>query len=153
MSNLEDMKSVLKETLEKRGVLGQLKARIRAEIFQALDDESETKPRLSHENMLINELIREYLIFNNYKYSESVFTAEAGQPRTSLDRAFLCNELNISQVGESQNVPLLYSMLTHFAKDVPAGSTVTQPTASGDKNIHISQPSDATQHTSKPHVS
>ncbi len=30
---------MLKESLERRGVLGQLKARIRAEVFNALDDE------------------------------------------------------------------------------------------------------------------
>lgn len=30
---------VLKETLETRGSLGQIKARIRAEIFSALDDQ------------------------------------------------------------------------------------------------------------------
>ena len=33
MASLEDLKSVLKETLEQRGVLGDIKARIRAEIF------------------------------------------------------------------------------------------------------------------------
>lgn len=31
--------SVLKETLENRGVLGQIRARVRAEVFSALDDQ------------------------------------------------------------------------------------------------------------------
>lgn len=65
----------LRETLEARGVLGQLKARIRAEVFNALDDQSEPRPPLSHENLLINELIREYLEFNKYHYTASVLTA------------------------------------------------------------------------------
>jgi hypothetical protein len=34
------MLTVLKETLESRGVLGQIKARIRAEVFNALDDQA-----------------------------------------------------------------------------------------------------------------
>jgi lisH domain-containing protein FOPNL len=34
------MFTVLKETLENRGVLGQIKARIRAEVFNALDDQA-----------------------------------------------------------------------------------------------------------------
>jgi hypothetical protein len=38
-------RAALKETLEARGSLGQIKARIRAEIFAALDDE--VIPRLS----------------------------------------------------------------------------------------------------------
>lgn len=66
---------VIKETLENHGTLGQIKARIRAEVFNALDDHSETKPPLSNENMIINELIREYLEFNQYKYSSSVLVA------------------------------------------------------------------------------
>ncbi|XP_064317908.1 centrosomal protein 20 isoform X5 [Phalacrocorax carbo] len=66
---------ILKDTLEKRGALGQIKARIRAEVFNALDDQSEPRPPLSHENLLINELIREYLEYNKYKYASSVLTA------------------------------------------------------------------------------
>lgn len=66
---------VLTDTLDKRGVLGQLKARVRAEVFAALDDQNEPRPVLSHENLLINEMIREYLEFNKYRYTSSVLTA------------------------------------------------------------------------------
>lgn len=55
--------------------MGQIKARIRAEVFNALDDHSEGKPALSNENMIINELIREYLEFNKYKYTASVLVS------------------------------------------------------------------------------
>ncbi|XP_077880435.1 centrosomal protein 20 isoform X3 [Ictidomys tridecemlineatus] len=75
MATVAELKAVLKDTLEKRGVLGHLKARIRAEVFSALDDDHEPRPTLSHENLLINELIREYLEFNKYKYTASVLTA------------------------------------------------------------------------------
>ena len=67
--------SVVKDTLENRGVLGQIKAKLRAEVFSALDDQSEARPPLSNENLLINELIREYLEYNSYKYASSVLTA------------------------------------------------------------------------------
>ncbi|XP_053133020.1 centrosomal protein 20 isoform X2 [Hemicordylus capensis] len=103
--------SLLKDTLEKRGALGQIKARIRAEVFNALDDQSEPRPSLSHENLLINELIREYLVFNKYKYAASVLTAESGQPEVPLDRDFLVNELNILEDPKSQSVPLLYGII------------------------------------------
>uniref|UniRef100_A0A673I056 Fgfr1op N-terminal like n=1 Tax=Sinocyclocheilus rhinocerous TaxID=307959 RepID=A0A673I056_9TELE len=75
MATITELKSALRETLEARGVLGQLKARIRAEVFSALDDQSTPRPPLSHENLLINELIREYLQFNKYRYTASVLTA------------------------------------------------------------------------------
>ncbi|CAH1795313.1 unnamed protein product [Owenia fusiformis] len=114
MANIQELKSVVKETLENRGVLGQIKARIRAEVFNALDDQTETRPSLSNENMLINELIREYLEFNKYKYAASVLVAESGQPSTPLDRAFLSNELNVQEDKDSASVPLLYGIVAHF---------------------------------------
>ena len=39
---LSNCLSVLKETLENRGVLGQIRARVRAEVFGALDDQVST---------------------------------------------------------------------------------------------------------------
>ena len=35
--------------------------------------QTEEKPQLSDENLMINELIREYLQFNGYNYTRSVF--------------------------------------------------------------------------------
>lgn len=105
----------MKETLENRGVLGQIRARVRAEVFGALDDQSEPRPSLSNENLLINELIREYLVFNKYKYTESVLLAETGQPMEPMDRKFLIQELNIADEQESSpSMPLLYGILSHF---------------------------------------
>uniref|UniRef100_A0A8C8SUZ6 Centrosomal protein 20 n=1 Tax=Pelusios castaneus TaxID=367368 RepID=A0A8C8SUZ6_9SAUR len=104
----------LKDTLEKRGALGQIKARIRAEVFNALDDQSEPRPPLSHENLLINELIREYLEYNKYKYTASVLTAESGQPEIPLDRQFLVQELNVVEDPNLRSVPLLYGIIAHF---------------------------------------
>ncbi|XP_027053602.1 lisH domain-containing protein FOPNL-like [Pocillopora damicornis] len=113
MATVNELKSVLKETLENRGVLGQIRARVRAEVFSALDDQTEPRPALSNENLLINELIREYLTFNKYKYTESVLQAESGQPKEPMDRRFLVQELNIKE-EESPTMPLLYGILAHF---------------------------------------
>ncbi|XP_053221199.1 centrosomal protein 20 isoform X1 [Podarcis raffonei] len=114
MATITELKAVLTDTLEKRGTLGQIKARIRAEVFNALDDQSEPRPSLSHENLLINELIREYLEFNKYKYASSVLTAESGQPEVPLDREFLVNELNIVEDPNSRSVPLLYGIINQL---------------------------------------
>ncbi|XP_042638999.1 centrosomal protein 20 [Orycteropus afer afer] len=114
MATVTELKAVLKDTLEKKGVLGHLKARIRAEVFNALDDEREPRPPLSHENLLINELIREYLEFNKYKYTSSVLVAESGQPVVPLDRQFLIRELNAFEEPKDNTIPLLYGILAHF---------------------------------------
>ena len=39
-SNINELKEVLKETLEERGVLSSIKAKIRAEIFNSLNESS-----------------------------------------------------------------------------------------------------------------
>ncbi|XP_041318333.1 centrosomal protein 20 isoform X3 [Pyrgilauda ruficollis] len=104
MATVAELKAVLKDTLEKRGALAQIKARIRAEVFSALEDQSEPRPTLSRENLLINELIREYLEYNKYKYTASVLTAESGQPEVPLDRQFLAKELNIVEDASGKSV-------------------------------------------------
>ncbi|PNJ27004.1 FOPNL isoform 8 [Pongo abelii] len=110
MATVAELKAVLKDTLEKKGVLGHLKARIRAEVFNALDDDREPRPSLSHENLLINELIREYLEFNKYKYTASVLIAasslpaSSGQPVVPLDRQFLIHELNAFEESKDNTI-------------------------------------------------
>ncbi|NXU86900.1 FOPNL protein, partial [Xiphorhynchus elegans] len=116
--------TVLKDTLEKRGALAEIKARIRAEVFNALDDQSEPRPPLSHENLLINELIREYLEYNRYKYTASVLTAESGQPQVPLDRQFLARELNVVEDASGKSIPLLYGIISHFLHGSKEESTL-----------------------------
>jgi lisH domain-containing protein FOPNL len=67
------IKKVLNEALENKGVINELKSKLRAEVFTILEDNSYEKPKVSQENLLINEMIREYMEFNHYKYSKSVF--------------------------------------------------------------------------------
>lgn len=117
MARIEDLKEVLKETLENKGVLNQVRARIRAEVFNALDDHNEVKPTLSNENFLINELIREYLDFNKYNYTKSVLTVESGQPPERIDRRFLLQQLNMEETRDSLKLPILYGMLSKFMQN------------------------------------
>ncbi|CAM4621125.1 unnamed protein product [Leuciscus chuanchicus] len=138
MATITELKSALKETLEARGVLGQLKARIRAEVFSALDDQNTPRPPLSHENLLINELIREYLEFNKYRHTASVLTAESGQPEVPLDRQFMANELNVAEDSSSKAVPLMYGLLHHFlsSKEEHKGKLFLK----GSATVHSQEP-------------
>jgi len=118
MATLEDLKNVLKETLDKRGVLSQIKAKIRAEIFASLEHESSGKPKLSQENLLINELIREYMQYNSYLHTLSVFTHESGQPTDPiLDRDQMARELKVVEDSTTKSVPLLYALIYGFQKE------------------------------------
>lgn len=41
------------------------------------------------ENILLNELIKEYFRFNNYNYTASVFETESNNFKEPLDREFI----------------------------------------------------------------
>ncbi|KAM4024116.1 centrosomal protein 20 isoform 2-T2 [Anomaloglossus baeobatrachus] len=129
MATVSELRAVLTDTLDKRGVLGHLKARVRAEVFAALNDQSESRPELSHENLLINEMIREYLEFNKYKHTSSVLSAESGLSDVPLDRSFLARELNLIEDSRAQSVPILYGLLAHFLhghREMPCPSALRQ---------------------------
>ena len=111
MTTVEDLKNALKETLEQKGVLNEIRARMRQSIFEAIESDDKPQPKLSNENLIINALIKEYLDYNNYLHTSSVFQAESGQPKDKLDRNFIASQLNISETNQSQKVPLLYSIL------------------------------------------
>ena len=90
-ATFDELTAALKETLDRRGVLRQIRASLRAEAFAALhnaaeqmDQESDgasgtgRRPPLRPENEVINELIRDYLEFNGYLGTASVLEVEAG---------------------------------------------------------------------------
>ncbi len=112
MASINELKNVLKDTLEEKGVLSQVRAKIRAEIFNALNDKPMTAPDLPNENLIINELIREYLIFNNYHHSLSVFIPESGQPKKpAYTRNFIAQKLKVVEDKNSRDLPLMYSLI------------------------------------------
>ena len=111
MTSVEELKNALKETLEQKGVLNQIRAIMRQSIFEAIESDDKPQQIISNENLIINELIKEYLSYNNYLHSLSVFQAETGQPKNKLDRDFIAKELNIIETNSSKQVPLLYTIL------------------------------------------
>ena len=111
--------------MEKRGTLNQIKAKIRSEIFSSLEDNNDQIPKLPHENLLINELIREYLEFNDYKFTNSVFMKgylfylvllifiissktifllETGQPTHLLSKDLVITELGLKDTQVSKQM-------------------------------------------------
>jgi hypothetical protein len=75
-------------------------------LFGLLTDDT-IEPSQSQECFLINELIREYLQFNGYSNSLSVFV------RDPINHNFLAHMLNIQQ--PHRLIPLLYTLTA--AKD------------------------------------
>lgn len=108
----ENAKTAMREALEANGQLDVIKAQLRALVFHSLDassPDSQTKPKQSPENMLINEMIREYLQFNGYEHTLSVMKAEAGLPQGAIPHSVLKAEMGYN--GAPADVPLMYSIV------------------------------------------
>ncbi|CAM9925684.1 unnamed protein product, partial [Choristocarpus tenellus] len=113
---LDDLKGAIVDTLEHNKTLGKLRARMRAEVFKILEGPPDgvLHPPLSNENLFINELIRDYLKYNHYDHSLSVFLAESGQPNDrALDRGFMRTELGVTEnkASAEKGLPLLYGVV------------------------------------------
>lgn len=105
-----DMKDAVMAALKESGKLGKISAEVRAEVSLLLirDSEKPSSIPLCRENLIINELIREYLSMNGLKNTLSVFIPETGEPMDPIDRNFLAHSLNITPRETS---PLLNSLL------------------------------------------
>ena len=111
MNSIEELKSSLKETLIKEGILNKIKAEMRKGIYDIIDRDNNPKPNLTKENYIINLLIKEYFDYNNYSFSSNVFESETGQLKNDFNRNELTKELNIIEGENNKNRPILYSIL------------------------------------------
>ena len=80
----EEVTSALKQTLERTGTLDNVRSLLRTDIYLCLTnclkkDESKV-PTPLQENILIKEIIADYLSFNGYFNTLSVLAAEVGTP-------------------------------------------------------------------------
>jgi lisH domain-containing protein FOPNL len=102
--------------------MGQLQAQIRSQICATLDDPNSqcavpsTSNRTS-QTYLVNELIREYLEFQGYRATASVFRPEANLTSDRLPRDFLSSKLGLQTGPRSDKLPLLYALAAVSVQD------------------------------------
>uniref|UniRef100_A0A090XD36 Uncharacterized protein n=1 Tax=Ixodes ricinus TaxID=34613 RepID=A0A090XD36_IXORI len=121
-----DLKTALTETLENNGVLRSLRAGLRTEILRALEEPrpSEQLHHLPPENCLINELVLEYLSFNNYRRTESILEAESGY-RSELRGQSIPSEKELERgaIRESRLVsPVPYAIVETLRTKTSGGT-------------------------------
>lgn len=124
--------AALKETLERTGDLDAVRARLRAAVLRSMDDARQeaaiapnrTEPPL--ENVIINELIADYLSFNGFDQTLSVFAAESQATdanRGRLGEMFIRSELGLSR---DSSLAMLYdvveAMKRRWGRRCPPGS-------------------------------
>ncbi|KAG7209618.1 hypothetical protein KM043_011270 [Ampulex compressa] len=74
MATEKDLINAVRESLKADGELARIKAEMRTEVIKLLDNSGKERMNVSkpsHDIVLLNELIREYLDWMGYKYSST----------------------------------------------------------------------------------
>lgn len=131
MDNIEDLKAVVTQTLEAKGVLGKIRAQLRSCVFTAIE-EQESKKGAELENLsakriqdnpearFMVDLIRDFLDYYQLDYTMSVMVPESGSPGTCSSREMLSNNLNLS-IDDTRENPLLLLLLSAY-RSLAAGA-------------------------------
>lgn len=111
-----DLLNSIKDSLTKQGTINKINAELRAGILNILNRSENTtsSPQIPQETRLINELIREYLTWNGYIYSEQVLSAETGQNSERLTRDVLTTKFGCMDDERTAKIPLIYYIVSTF---------------------------------------
>ncbi|XP_052809732.1 centrosomal protein 43-like isoform X6 [Mya arenaria] len=127
-----ELRDLVAQTLETNGVLGRIRAQLRASVFLALEEQETVQNKTpflnqdlkkflsTKEGSTVVELVREFLDYFSLEFTQAVFEPESGVAQTFEGRASLAKELNVTD-GGGQKQPLLLEVL----KRAQGGKTVT----------------------------
>ena len=134
---MEDMKNLLIQALETRGVLGQIRSKLRSSVFKIVDDQDQKfnmgcglkweNPTLykitdTRIGQLSAELIREFMEYLRMDYSLSVFIPECSISPEKIKKEEIYGKLGFkpdSNINSKINeCPTLYVILFYFLYSV-----------------------------------
>ncbi|XP_032234809.2 centrosomal protein 43 isoform X5 [Nematostella vectensis] len=145
MSTDEDteLRDLVAQSLESKGVLGKIRAQLRASVFLALEEQEgpENKIPLTNGNLkkfistsegrLVAGLVREFLEFFELDFTIAVFDPESNFSDKYQGRNNLANELNLPDSDSAATKPLLAEVVRHMKYAGSAsnnGTTGAKPT-------------------------
>ena len=109
--------AALKETLNRSGTYEDVRAQLRASVLLKMNESlpvSKGQPQTNKqpiENVLINELIAEYLSFNGYHSTLCVFSTESKTEKSSvLGREFIRAELGLNNT-DTNPLAMMYEVI------------------------------------------
>lgn len=126
---MEDMKNLLIQALETRGVLGQVRAKLRSSVFKIVDDQDqkfnmgcglkwENKSLYSVSDtkmgLLSAELIREFMELLKMDYSLSVFIPECSISPERIRKEEILGKLGLKVPENLAETPSLYLIIIFF---------------------------------------
>lgn len=132
---MEEMKNIVIQTLETRGVLGQIRAKLRSSVFKIVDEQDQraTNPSgcgLKWENPLlykiketnvggvISELIREFMEYLKMDYSLSVFIPECSISPERLKKDEIMAKLGMNINMFNSEIPIMFFIIHYFIESI-----------------------------------
>ena len=134
---MEDMKNLIIQSLETKGVLGQIRANLRSAVFKMVNEQDQQFKLgcgLKWENptlykiietkigSLLSEIIREFMEYFRMDYSLSIFIPECGISPERLKKEEIFGKMGLFNQNEqflSQlQLPLLYYILFFFMESI-----------------------------------
>ena len=136
---MEEMKELIIQSLETKGVLGQIRAHLRSAVFKVVDEQDQqfnTGCGLKWENKtlykiletkigtLLAEIIREFMEYFRMDYSLSIFIPECGISPERLNRKEILGKLGImsdpinDKFTAGLHLPLLYYIINYFISEL-----------------------------------
>ena len=133
------MKELIIQSLETKGVLGQIRAHLRSAVFKVVDEQDQqfnTGCGLKWENKtlykiletkigtLLAEIIREFMEYFRMDYSLSVFIPECGISPERLNRKEILGKIGIMSNPQNDkftaglHLPLLYYIINYFISEL-----------------------------------
>ena len=133
------MKELIIQSLETKGVLGQIRAHLRSAVFKVVDEQDQqfnTGCGLKWENKtlykiletkigtLLAEIIREFMEYFRMDYSLSIFIPECGISPERLNRKEILGKLGIMNNPSNDkftaglHLPLLYYIINYFISEL-----------------------------------
>lgn len=135
---MEEMKNLVIQTLETKGILGQIRAKLRSAVFKVVDDQDNrmnSQPSgcgLKWENPnlykiketsiggLTAEMIREYMEYFRMDYSLSVFIPECSISPERIKKDELHARLGLNVSGFNSDFPFIYFIIHYFMESIQA---------------------------------
>ena len=138
---MEEMKELIIQSLETKGVLGQIRAHLRSAVFKVVDEQDQqfnTGCGLKWENKtlykiletkigtLLAEIIREFMEYFRMDYSLSIFIPECGISPERLNRKEILGKIGImsnpanDKFTAGLHLPLLYYIINYFISELKA---------------------------------
>ena len=132
----DGLRGALVTSLENRGAAKAIKAKIRAEVYASLNNDTiETSHTLPGDVYLAGEILKDFLVRMKCENTLSVLTQELGlNSQESLEREFLLQELGIDGSSKEGDIPVLMLMIQYQMELVIKNKNKSAPRAEEDES-------------------